>query len=364
MSAVGIRDLAALRAALLVLLSPFDYPDTVVWRRAAAQALRACLGADSVYVTLPAAAPAVMVGTGEMDPRALAAYIAHYHHRNPADRERLRRRLSHWTREGLVPLGELCRTEYFADYCRPNGLISSCGMATLPPGPTDSEAIVHVTSTDTGHYLPEGREEQLLSLLQPAFAAGIRAALLSATWQGELRRELDAGASAIAVCDPKGRMLHATPRLLELVKADAEGSRILAGVSRAAADIGALLCRQRDARPDVSASHAVDTRRGRYTVRASLLRTPELLGQSPLVLLVIEPPSRLARPSEAELHERFGLTAREAEAALLLAQGVRNRELAAALGVGEHTARRHTEHVLTKLDVTSRAAVAAAIGAR
>ncbi len=364
MSALGTRDLTALRAALLVLLSPFDYPDTVEWRRAAALALRACLGADSVYVTLPAAAPApaTMVGTGEMAPKALAAYVAHYHHRNPADRERLRRRLPHWTREGLIPHAELCRTEYFSDYCRPNGLLSSCGMATLSPGPGGAEAVVHVTSTDAGRYLPDDREERLLSLLQPAFAAGIRTALLGATFQDELRRELDAGASAIAVCEPNGRLLHATPRLLELVQRDPEGSRILASLTRAAADIGGLLCRRGEPDPDVSANRVVHTRCGGYTLRVSLLRTPELLGQSPLVLLIVEPPVGLALPSVARLRERFGLTPREAEVTLLLAQGARNRTIAERLGVGEHTARRHTEHVLTKLDVSSRAAVAAAIG--
>ena len=143
-----------------------------------------------------------------------------------------------------MPHRELSCTEYYTDYCRPNGLISSCGMAAVPSGAGGPEAVVHVTTAESGRYLPEGREDQLLSLLQPAFAAGIRTALLGATWQGELRRQLDAGHSAIAICDPKGRMLHATPRLLELVQADAEGSRILAGVSRAAADIGGLLCRR------------------------------------------------------------------------------------------------------------------------
>jgi DNA-binding CsgD family transcriptional regulator len=45
----------------------------------------------------------------------------------------------------------------------------------------------------------------------------------------------------------------------------------------------------------------------------------------------------------------------------LLADGRSNADLARALGVSIHTARRHVEHVLLKLGVHSRAAVGAAL---
>ena len=48
------------------------------------------------------------------------------------------------------------------------------------------------------------------------------------------------------------------------------------------------------------------------------------------------------------------LTAREREVAALLAARRTNAEVAAALGVSEHTARHHTERVLRKLGVRSR----------
>lgn len=57
---------------------------------------------------------------------------------------------------------------------------------------------------------------------------------------------------------------------------------------------------------------------------------------------------------EDELREVFRLTPREARVAMLLAARRTNREIAAALGVSEHTARRHTEKVLLKLDVHRR----------
>jgi non-specific serine/threonine protein kinase len=53
------------------------------------------------------------------------------------------------------------------------------------------------------------------------------------------------------------------------------------------------------------------------------------------------------------------LTPREREVAALIARGHSNREIAAALVISPHTAERHVEHILAKLDASSRAEVAA-----
>lgn len=57
----------------------------------------------------------------------------------------------------------------------------------------------------------------------------------------------------------------------------------------------------------------------------------------------------------ALLARRFGFTARESHVAALLAQGSSNAVIAATLGISAHTARHHTQHVLSKLGVHSRA---------
>jgi DNA-binding CsgD family transcriptional regulator len=57
----------------------------------------------------------------------------------------------------------------------------------------------------------------------------------------------------------------------------------------------------------------------------------------------------------AYLQMQFGLTARETEVAMLLAQGRSNVAIAKALGISTHTARHHTQRVLGKLKVHSRA---------
>jgi DNA-binding NarL/FixJ family response regulator len=61
----------------------------------------------------------------------------------------------------------------------------------------------------------------------------------------------------------------------------------------------------------------------------------------------------------AYLQERYGLTRRELEVASLLAQGRTNTAIADTLHISTHTARHHTQRVLSKLGVHSRAAAGA-----
>jgi DNA-binding NarL/FixJ family response regulator len=53
------------------------------------------------------------------------------------------------------------------------------------------------------------------------------------------------------------------------------------------------------------------------------------------------------------------LTAREGEIAGLVAQGTTNREIAAVLVLSERTVENHVSHILRKLDLRSRTAIAA-----
>lgn len=58
---------------------------------------------------------------------------------------------------------------------------------------------------------------------------------------------------------------------------------------------------------------------------------------------------------------RFGLTRREAEVTRLLARGERNAAIARTLGITPNTARHHTEHVMNKIGVRTRAQVVAVV---
>lgn len=63
------------------------------------------------------------------------------------------------------------------------------------------------------------------------------------------------------------------------------------------------------------------------------------------------------RPSVSS-PERVRLSAREREVAALIARGLSNREIAAALTITEKTAANHVDHILTKLDLHSRTQIA------
>lgn len=60
-----------------------------------------------------------------------------------------------------------------------------------------------------------------------------------------------------------------------------------------------------------------------------------------------------------EIDFRPRLTPRECEVVCLIAQGLSNREIANQISLSEHTIHRHVANILTKLDLPSRAAVAA-----
>jgi DNA-binding CsgD family transcriptional regulator len=104
----------------------------------------------------------------------------------------------------------------------------------------------------------------------------------------------------------------------------------------------------------------VATREGRYRMRARILSQKIREIRHRAVLVTIE---RAAAhlPSCACLMQRFGMTAREADVALLLARGKRNTAIAEELMISTHTARHHTESVLSKLSVHTRAEVSRAI---
>jgi DNA-binding CsgD family transcriptional regulator len=104
----------------------------------------------------------------------------------------------------------------------------------------------------------------------------------------------------------------------------------------------------------------VETKAGRYRVRATLLVQKIKEIRSRTVLVTIER-AGTAVPTRESLMRRFSMTSREADVALLLARGARNAAIAAELHISPHTARHHTENVLSKLQVRARAEVARAI---
>ena len=109
-----------------------------------------------------------------------------------------------------------------------------------------------------------------------------------------------------------------------------------------------------------TAEREVGTVTGFYRLRAKLLKQRLIDISSRTILVTIERATPKL-PSREFLMERFTMTEREASVATLLARGASNATIASELRISPHTARHHTENVLTKLNVHARAEVARAI---
>ena len=97
-----------------------------------------------------------------------------------------------------------------------------------------------------------------------------------------------------------------------------------------------------------------------FGMRELVARITALLRRAAPAAAVVPPAAEPQTEADVDaLLARFGLTGRQVEVARLLGEGVSNEELAQRLGISPHTARNHTEHVMRKLGVGSRARVGA-----
>ena len=167
----------------------------------------------------------------------------------------------------------------------------------------------------------------------------------------DLARMVDVLPAASAAYSADGRLLHANRRLLDLLGTEPRSEELRTALEHAAGTPERLL---RDTASGVDPGQAPPPPCTGYRLRATLL---DSLLPHPVVLVTAEP-VRALPPSTAELARRFGLTHRQAEVALLLAQRLSNREIAERLVISPHTALRHTEAVKAKLDVRDRRLVA------
>ncbi len=349
-----------------MLLSPLAASDTQAWFTSAGEAVRAAIGGTGVVLQRPPSpgespffsldAPEVATGS--------AAYLQAF----TTDRiyfsdaivdawHQMRRARSFnvfsWDENmqmvadaGLRPddspiVKEVLEGQRFCDF---TGMIGN-----LP----DGEAMIWVLHRTRGGFPLGEHATALLRVLYPAFQTG-----LAHLAQFDARRAaLDALSDALAVFGIDGREVHRNPALETALASDPQ--RALVDACLAAT--GRTMSRHAQGRHGGAAAPAlatVQTPLGAYTLRASLLPAGAF-GPDASVLVTVEAPQVATMPSSDTLRARLGLTKREAEVALLLAEGHTNGQIAEALFVSPHTARHHVENVMGKLDVTARAAVAA-----
>lgn len=350
---LSAKEIEQLQSALRTLLTPWEHDRPDDWCRAACRAVRETLAVDSAVVIRSGNGEPAVVADGAISTDALHAYKSDWWGQLVGERRRWARALRAWVREDVWPKDEVTRSAYYNEYCIPVGFRDSAGMSTS--GRQDEQIALYVASERQNFFSPEGRERMLLTLLQPGLEAGARAL---SRFEAP-KRILDALDVPTALVDLTGKLIHTNRGFAELMKRPASEAEVLQAVRHLSVQVGRATqnsARTRGAVSPVVTWHSAD---GRLSLEAALWESTGLPCGPLCVLSATHSPSV---PDAATIRRTWGLTQREADVASLLARGCRNREIANALSISEHTARRHTERVLRKMGADTRAQVAAMVG--
>ena len=322
------------------------------------RALRDVLHADSVGFLLPGTGGPPMYSE-EQDHEALARFPEvlppALSDGTPLWRRCLEKRVCTIATVYGAEVDRYLASAYYCDYARPGGAGDTLALG-IPLGgqhPGAAASLHFWRERRGGRHAFGDRALAILELLLPAFRAGVEARRRFGAARSNVLAMLDALGQAVLVFDDVGRVLHQTPAVRALLAVDHD-HRMLQQAARQAA----METQQGDIVASSSTAPTVRTRSDVYRLSASRYTEPS--SGARLILVALE--RRAVRPStEDDLRRRFGLTPAESRVALLLGQGRSNAAIAAALSISPFTARRHTERVLAKLSVRSRAEVPARI---
>jgi DNA-binding CsgD family transcriptional regulator len=350
-------DLTALGQASTVLLSPFAYENSELWRLAAAGAIEHCIGGDGSAFALPvsgepymAARPDVLAGYQKLVPppdwivRGLTVR-----------RRQLGLTVFGW--EDVFDIDTVRKTSFYNDVARPQGILAPLMMA-VDTGESAVPATLSICFTDERKAERHAhRRKEMLRLLAPAFCAGLRTFIGFRRNTAALAALLQDAEIGVLFFDTRSLPGRENDFFRRLMESEPERDRVRAEVAhviRGMSDFPAfdgLSTGKRQARSEIQTSTA------RYRMAATFVRDQS----SPCSVKALALVERIERrPIDAvELDSCFSLTRREIETAQLLRRGLSSRQIATELGISVNTARRHIESVLLKLDVHTRGAAAA-----
>jgi DNA-binding CsgD family transcriptional regulator len=338
--------------------APFDFPDLDSWRHEVNHQARLLLDAHKVVFMIPVSGHAP-VYCQRLDPEGLQAYLSYYHRFDIAGAIALERSLPVTSLVEIHGREEFYASEYYNDFMRVWDCNHSVGMVTrMDAGPGFAYLGVLRDAYEDPPF--DARERGLMRLLLPAFSAGVRTYLRLAADRAMLATVLDASGRRLLLCDERGYSVHASAALERTLAADPEHPLLERQMRELARFVSGLRANERAATQAIgqTGERTVATGRGRYRLTASLAGEP---APAPAGVLVLLEPLFREPLTDVELRERYALTRQEIRVARLIAEGVRNDVIACSLGISPHTARRHTEHVLEKLGIASRAQVAGQI---
>lgn len=357
-------DQKRLAAALEALLSPLQYERTDDWRRVVLRRVAALVGADKTAFLLPLSGEAAFFSEDYDDEQASAF---------PDQVRPLAQRWRMWERQATLGvfwrdglwhpnLKEYYASAYYNDYIRSIGAFDPIGMAVALHGEPSSNGAVLWCHHEREDSTPFGeRGLALLRLLHPTFVAGVRMCWRFGATRDELARTLDDLGFGLLLFGADRRLLHANPSAAALIETEPERERLAAeanDIARALSNLtrGGGAASVATAEP---VAREVRTRCGTYRLRGCVAGERPFGYPGAVVVALERVGERM--PSVRDLRERFSLTRKQAEVALLLAEGRSNSKIAETLLISPHTARHHTEDVLLKLGVHSRAEVGSRI---
>lgn len=312
------------------------------------------LGADQTFFALPLDGSVHVVGIGERTDDAAVQYERDYWQTDFVISERRKALgLEVHHQDQLYLKDEIHDDVLYNEWCVPNKLFDTLGMAVdVSDGPIPAGINVYHDRLSS-RFGDRGRV--LMELLAPAFKASVRSYSLLVQLSRSVHELIDVIPTGVCVFDAVGGLLHENKAMDSLYHAEPERDRLRSTVMRVGRRVVGT---NRDV--DSPSSEIVETRTNRYDVRLSHCSAFPSLAEAAAMVIVESSYSdeMKRRHASLALRQRYQLTKRETEVALLLARRLATSEIARALGVSAHTVRHHIESIFSKTGVTRRANVA------
>ena len=360
-------DLARLEEASRVMVSPLTAPTVDAWRASVNAAVGDLFRAHKTLMVMP--------GHGDLYASETAPDVV----------ERMREHVAlaatgdHVVSDPVVDLWHRLRRQQGVEVFSWNinaGMIGQFGYP-MQASEFTNYTVIDTGSTDfLGAYsaIPEGEvllwillerpdvhpfgehASMLMRALLPSFKAGLDAI----SRYDAHRRTLDTISDALIVFGRGGLERHRNVAFVRMLDAEPERERLLHELTRLAVTMQPAGALSRYGLPSAlipTPQQTLRTASAEYEVNASVVASGTF-DRDEAVIISLTRKGPPALPAADVLRERFGLTDREAEVALLLAEGLSNAEIADRLFLSPHTARRHTANIFDKIEVNSRKALA------
>lgn len=348
-------------AARQALLAPLHVSDVRTWQEDVLGHVARLLGSDHAGFWMPRGddfsvaewqMPLDLVATLAAQTKAPGSGSRRERLMQQATRQRLYGGSGVYHERDLTDRATVERSPFYQEVLRPEGICYTIGMSVrLPVG--EAAMCLAFEAKEAEGFGDNGL--QLLERLLPAFEAGVIMRHRLQAQRRALVRTLDQLREALYICDADGRVLHQNTALKRMLAEEPDDGVLLGAIKTLADGL-----RRRRVAPQAKTTAVVDmlpetcdmeTGGACYKLTATYA-PPDLFGDEAVMVRTIR--TGLALPSAIRLATHFGLTPRQAQVALLVAQGRTNKEVAKELAISAHTVKRHVANLLRKMDVSSR----------